>query len=30
MLPMGDMDGLNSAPGNSVADGGQGWSVMSP
>jgi hypothetical protein len=30
MLPMGDMDGLNSAPGHSVADGGQEWPVMSP
>jgi hypothetical protein len=29
MLPEGDMDGLNSAPGHSVADGRQGWPVMS-
>jgi hypothetical protein len=24
----GVMDGLNSAPGHSVTDGGQGWPVM--
>jgi hypothetical protein len=30
MLPMGDMDGLNSAPGHSVANGGQGWSIIAP
>jgi hypothetical protein len=30
MLPMGDMDGLNSATGHSVANGRQEWPIMSP